>query len=255
MTPLYRNIDLVVLNIKAGTQDYFLPKMVDWANVIVDKLVICAPLLSNELSPIDGVTPVMPYADMVQSNLYVDLYDSDEQIICHGLHVSGLIHNNNFEIPIGKKLSRDLSQLHFATAPENDACILIYVFSKTNYVLDIEPSKRNVTIQFPMQADEKLSLRYIVNTYVHASGEKVRGITMYNAYASPVYVTLRDHDLTYFINSVHSELMRPDLYGNGGAPDTQLMPFRLDSLDIDFDYSFVRNACASAISVIMTVDY
>ena len=255
MNQLFRNIDLVVIPIKAGTADYFLPKNVDWAAKPIDKIVICAPSVSGELSPIDGITPVMTYADVLAADLYIDLYSASEETICHGLHVSNMMHNNNYSLTIGQTISRDLSQLHFANAPVQDACLLLYVFTDTKEDLDAEPSKKNITLRFPMAANERLTMRYVINTYVHAPGEKVRGISMYNPYNAPTYLTLRDHELTYFINSVHSELMRPDLYGAGGAPDTQLQPFLLDCLDVDFDHSFIQNASANPIDVVMTIEY
>ena len=254
MTPLYKNIDLVQVNVQAGVQDYFFPKNVAWAKKSVDKIVICAPV-SSCISPLDGVTPVMSYTDVLAADLYFDLYSAAEQQICHGLHAINLLNNNNYAITVGTQLSRELSQIHFGAAPAQDCCLLLYVFTDTKKVVDWDESKKNVTLNFTLAANARMTLREVINTYVHASGEKVRGVTMYNPYNAPLYLTLRDHDLTYYINSVHSELMRPDLHGSGGAPDTQLTPFRMDSVDVDFDYSFVQNACASDIDVIMTIEY
>ena len=255
MTQLYRNIDLVQVNVKAGVQDYFLPKNVEWAKVMVDKLVICAPGSVGNVSPIDGVTNVMTYTDLLAADLYFDLYTADSKQICHGLHAISLLNNNNYVMEINAQLSRELSMLHFGVMPTQDSCLLLYVFSKGEEKIDIEPSKKNVTLHFHLGASQKMTLREVINTYVHASGEKVRGVTFYSAYSAPLYITLRDHQLTYFVNSVHSELMRPDLFGIGGAPDTQLQPFRLDSVDVDFDYSFIQNATASDEDVVMTIEY
>ena len=248
---LYKNIDLVQINIKSGVSEYTLPKNVDWAKKKVDRLVLVAPTASI-VSPIDGITPVLTASQI--SDLYFDLYSGADKEIAQSLHYSNLLHTNNQVVRIDSELSLQLSRLFFTTAPDSDGCLLLYVFWGSKIKEDYDMPRRSVTIDVELQANERLSLREIISRTIYADGHKVRGIEIYGGEVKPSYLTLRDHQSSYIISNLYSGLARPQLQG-ATADATQLHPLLLDELDIDFEYSYVRNAVNSANTQHITIYY
>jgi hypothetical protein len=108
-------------------------------------------------------------------------------------------------------------------------------------VEEYDVPQNSVTIEFPMQANEQINFQHIINTYMHAIPKRLKGIIAWNGDTDPAYITLRDYAITYNMREMHTELMRPDT-NNGSAISDQLVPFYVDDLDIDFDYSSIRNA-------------
>jgi hypothetical protein len=80
---------------------------------------------------------------------------------------------------------------------------------------------------------------------VHALPGQIQGIIFWNAESDPAWLTLRDKTLTYQMANIHSEMARPDTVGQT-ASETQAALFLLNDLDIDFDYSNIREAAGQA---------
>ena len=249
-TELYTNCSLVRVPIKAGVDEYYLPQNVDWADRKIDRMVICAPK-TRSTDPIDGVTPVLGAADI--QDLYISLYDKDNREIMHDVSWEQLSHRNNNGIRIDAQLNLSQCRLYFTTAPVADSTLLIYVYYGTRTEEYYDMPKKSVTARFDMAADEEMTFQDIINTYVHALPGTLKGIICWDAITTPIYLTLRDYAYTYQMANVHSELCRPDL--NSGATDSQAALFLLNDLDIDFDYSHVRNAQSQAVSVKITFLY
>ena len=249
---LNKNVALLQINVKSGVDEYYLAKNVDWQSRKIDKIVLFAPVTSGMVSPIDGVTPVFTQSDM--DSLYIDLYGIDEHTICNGMSVRAISHTNNHPYMIGQQLQFNLSRLYFTQTPGNAGCILLYVFYDTKEEYDYEQPQKSITIQFSLQADEEISFTRLINTYIHAPAQKVKGISFWDADSNPAYVTLRDHQNSYVIHNLATPLMRPQMVG-ATAEDTQIAPMLLDNIDIDFDNSFIRNATGSANVQTMTIKY
>lgn len=240
------------INIKQGTDEYFLAKNVDWQDQTVDKILLFVPQSSGVLSPLDGVTPVLTRADI--EDLYFDLYDKEEHTICNGMHYTQLLYTNNHPHMLRSKLQFNLSRMYFAKTPQTDGCILMYIFYAGKEEYDCEMPNRSVTIKFPLQAGEEITFTRLINTYIHAPGYRVKGITFWNADANPAYITMRDHECSYVINNLATPLCKPQMAG-ATAEDTQVQPMLLDNIDIDFDYSYIRNATAGATVQTMEIKY
>ena len=234
---LYTNCALVRVPIKAGVEEYYLPQNVEWADQVIDKMIICAPD-SACTDPVDGVTPVMLKTDI--ADCYVNLYDAQNREIMHDVSFEQIWHKNNNVIRVDAQLNLSLCRIYFTNAPAQDMTLLLYVFYKTRTEEYYDLPKKSVTAVFPMAANEELSLQYIINTYVHALPGKIQGIIVWT-WGEPVWITLRDYDYTYQMANIHSELCRAD-YNSGTPEDSQAQLFLLNDLDIDFDYSHIREA-------------
>lgn len=248
---LYKNISVVQIPVTAGVSDYHFPKNVDWADQCVDKIVLAAPAAAL-LSPIDGQTSVLTRSQI--KDLYVSLYSEAEEEIVESLYFENILHTANYPVEVNSKLNLNLSSLRFTSAPEEDGVLLFYVYWGGRTDSNFELPKRTTTITFPLGANEKLTFKELINTYVHADYKKVRGIAVWNAETNPAYLTLRDHQLTYIIKSLYSGLARPQMLG-ATAEQSQVHPLYLDSVDIDFDYSFIRNATGTANNQKITIYY
>ena len=235
---LYTNCSLVRVPIKAGIEEYYLPQNVEWADRKVDKMVIVAPDTAC-VDPVDGVTPVLTSADI--ADLYVNLYNSENRELMHDVSFENILHLNNNILRVDAQLNLSLCRLYFTNAPAADATLLLYVFYGARQEDYYDLPKKSVTTMFTLQADEQKSFQEIINTYVHALPGRITGIICWNAQSDPVWLTLRDYKLTYQMVNVHSELCRPDM-GASRASDTQAQLFLLNDLDIDFDYSNIREA-------------
>lgn len=250
-TELYTNCSLVRVPIKAGVDEYYLPQNVDWANRKVDRMVICAPFTAST-DPIDGVTPVLTESDV--QDLFVSLYDKDNREIMHDVSWEQLSHKNNNSLRIDAQLNLSQCRLFFTTTPAADATLLMYVFYGTRTEDYYDMPKKSVTARFDMDADQEMTFQEVINTYVHALPGTLKGMIVWNATNTPLYITLRDYAYTYQMANVHSELCRPDNL-NTDATDSQAALFLLNDLDIDFDYSHVRNGQSNAVSVMITFLY
>ena len=249
-TELYTNCSLVRVPIKAGVDEYYLPQNVDWANRKIDRMVICAPQTACT-DPIDGVTPVLGAADI--QDLYISLYDVNNREIMHDVALEQISHRNNNTLRVDAQLNLSQCRLYFTTAPVADATLLIYVYYGTRTEDYYDLPKKSVTARFDLDADQEMTFQEVINTYVHALPATLKGIICWDAYNTPLFITLRDYTYTYQMANVCSELMRPDL--NAGATGSQAALFLLNDLDIDFDYSHVRNAQSQAVSVTITFLY
>ena len=246
MQKLTKNIDLVQIDIEAGTEEYFLPKNVDWNGQIIDRILLVAPASDGTISPTDA-RHVLTAAEV--KGLYLDLYNGEEQQIANGLSHTAILATNNQPWLPNCSLSLDLSRIYFAEAPEVDGCILLYIFHGTREELTDDPSRHNKTVRFTLEEDEQITFQELIDNYVHVDGHKIRGIQVYKG---KVYLNLRDHDLSYIFRQVHSSLLRPQTnYGHLG----QVEPMLLDAMDIDFDYSTIRNAVEGSEEVVITFEY
>lgn len=232
---LYKNIDLLRIPIKAGISEYYFPQNVDWADCVVDKIVPLTP--ENACNdPMDGYTPVITRGDI--TDVYFNIYSAGQKEILHAVSIEQISHLNNNPIWINSKLDLSLCNLYFTTPPAADGILLIYVYHETE-CKDTELPERSVTVTFPLEPGEVINFRQIISTYIHALPATVKGMLVWSAVDAPAYITLRDHELTYILQNLHSELARPNM--NDGT-DTQVNPMLFDRIDIDFEYSHIRNA-------------
>ena len=249
---LNKNVALLQINVKQGVDEYYLAKNTDWQKRVIDRIVALSPVSPGMVSPIDGVTPVFTQADM--DSLYLDLYGKDEHTICNGMSIQAIAHTNNHPFEIHQELQFNMSRLFFTSSPAQDGCILLYVFYDSKEACDYELPQKSITIQFPLAADEEISFTRLVNTYIHASNKSVKGVDFWDADNNPAYVTLRDHQNTYVIHDLCTLLCRPQMAGTT-AEESQVMPMLFDSIDIDFDNSYIRNATGSSCTQTMTIKY
>ena len=238
----YTNCSLVRIPIKTGIQDYYLPQNVEWADRKIEKMIVCAPVKACT-DPIDGVTPVVTLSEI--ENLYFSLSDSDNREIMHDVAADNLSHRNNNPLRIDAQLNLSLCHMYFTSAPAADATLLLYVFYQTRREDDAELPLRTMSVAVPLTANQELSFRDIINFTIHEIPDTVKGVIFWDSETAPAYVTLRDHDLTYQMTDIHSEMMRPDM-GATDAFNTQAALFLLNNLDIDFDYSRIREAAGQA---------
>lgn len=239
---LYKNIDLVQIDIHAGVSEYTFPKNVDWANEKIDHLILVAPTASM-VSPMDGTTPVLTAAQI--SDLYFELYTGTNKELAQSLHYTNLLHTNNQPVRIDSTLSLQLSRLVFTTAPVTDGCLLLYAFYGGRIEENYDMPRNSVTIDVTLKANEQRNLREIIQRTIYADGKKVRGLEIWGGEVKPTYLTLRDYQLSYIISNMYSGLARP-LMAGASADKTQTHMFLLDQQDIDFENSYIRNAVNSA---------
>lgn len=250
---VYKNVDLVQIPLQAGVTEYYFPTNVQWADKKVDKLVFCTigkDTSFNAVSPIDGTTPVR--TDL--QNLYVSLYTADDLELVHNLDVSMMSDLCNYPVMVNAQLNLQLCRLNFRTEITTAQVLLIYVFYDSKCVEDYEQPRKSITANFELAAGAKITFRELVNTYIHALSDKVKAIVCmptdddYLSSDDPVnrfaYLTLRDHKLENIFNSVATTLLQPaDLTQTQDfGLKTQVHTFYTDNIDIDFDYSFIRNA-------------
>lgn len=232
---------MVRIPIKAGISEYYLPQNVEWARRKVDKMIICAPSVACT-DPMDGVTPILLASDM--QDCYLSLYDTENRELARDLLWTQIAHTNNNPLAINTKLNLSLCRIYFTNAPAADATLLLYVFYGTQVEDYCELPKRSVTVEFPLAADQEISFRDIINYYIHAIPSPVRGMQVWSE-SDPAWITLRDHDLTYQMANIHSEMARSGM-NDGQADNSQANIFLLNNLDIDFDYSRIREAAGQA---------
>lgn len=250
-TRIYKNIDLVRIPIKAGVGEYFFPQNVAWADKKVDEVIVCAPTAAC-IDPVDGTTAVMTSANI--QDLFFNLYAADDTELTHDMSFEQIAMQNNNRLDVRSKLNLSLSKLYFTSAPVSNYTLLIYVAYDSKEVDDYDVPTRSRTVQFPMSANEEISLREIMSTYIHNIPSQLKGLMVWDAETEPAYLTLRDYELTYNVRELHTEMCRPDM-NTGSLADSQAQPMWFNNLNIDFDYSHIRNAQNAAVTQTITFLY
>lgn len=250
-TTLYKNIELVRIPVKAGISEYYFPQNVSWADKCIERIV---PVIPNQacVDPMDGVTPVMDKS--LYKDLFFNIYSADQNELFHAVSLEQIVHDNNNPLCLNSKLDLSLCSLYFTDAPATDCTLLLYVYWGNKEVETDDLPERSVTVEFTLQAGEEINFQDIIQQYIHALPAKVKGVLFWNAKTSPAYFTLRDYKLTYMLQNLHSELAMPQM-NYGAAYDTQFAPMLFDSIDINFQYSHIRNCGASAAVQRITILY
>lgn len=248
---LYKNIDCVQIDVKAGVSEYFLPQNVDWADKKVDKLVVYgSEFIDNYMkSPIDGITPMIDQ-DML-SNVYFDLYDINGEHVGYNVSANNIKHTCNYPLEINAILSLQTSKIVFAETPNEDCCMLIYVFWGTSVEETDDLPNHNVTVTFPIGYGEEITLASVIDTYIHSQSKKVKGMYMWSVPNRTIFFTLRDYNYRTIVKLLPGEMCRPPM----GVPDwasdesavrksqlVQVDSMYFDCADVDFDNSFVFNS-------------
>lgn len=244
---VYKNIDVVQINLKAGVREYFLPKNVDWAKKVIDKIVVYYAADAAEVSPVDRYSTIVGVD--IAKDLYIDLYTEDGREITHAISAQNLFFTNNNIIEVNSKISLQLSRLFFAQASPENGCLLLYVFYKSINIESFELPRKSVTVHFELGAQQEIALSDVIDTYIHANGHKVKGIYYWGSILdSAVFMTLRDHNYNTICKHLPLTMCRPpmgeDYYGSGAetiAETLQTNPLFLDNEDIDFANSTIIN--------------
>lgn len=250
---LYKNIDVVQINIKAGVTEYYFPQNVDWAGQKIDKLVAYGVSVMGGsislVSPIDGITPQIS-KDLV-SHAYFDLYDDKNVPIGYSVSAKNISDTCNYPLEINSTISLQQSKLVFTQAPDQDCCLLIYVFWGTK-LLDVENlANHSITINFQMKPLEEKCLADVIDTYIYSQSKKVKGMYVWSRPSRQFFITLRDYNKKTVVKLLPGSMCKPPM----GVPDTaigddvliqaqsvQTEPMYLDCADIDFENSFVFNS-------------
>lgn len=248
---LYRNIELVRIPVKQGITEYYFPQNVSWADEKIERIVPVIPQTAC-VDPMDGSTPVLDLS--MYQDIFFNIYSADQKELLHAVSVEQLIHINNNPLALNSKLDLSLCSLYFTTAPAQDCTLLLYVYHGNKEVEIETMPERSVTFDFELQAGEEINLQEIIQQYIHALPAKVKGVLFWNAQSAPAYFTLRDTKLKYMLQNLHSELARPQMNG-GTAYDTQYAPMLFDNIDINFQYSHIRNCGSSAAVQKITILY
>lgn len=245
---VYKNIDVVQINVKAGVREYFLPKNVDWADKVIDKIVVYASSSDTwEASPVDRHNSIVSVD--IAKDLFVDLYTESGAEITHAISAQNLLYTNNNVIEVNSKISLQLSRLFFAQASPENGCVLLYVFYKSVDVENFDIPKKSVTVHFELGARQEKVLSDVIDTYMHASGYKVKGIYYWGSIMdSAVFMTLRDRNYNTICKHLPLTMCKPPMgegyYGYGAetiAESLQINPLYLDNEDIDFANSTIVN--------------
>ena len=244
------NIDVFQINIEGSSQEYYFPQNVSWADKKINRIVVVGSTSQEgQTSPIDGQTPLLSVANL--RNMYVDLVGKNDLEIARNLYVEQIIFFNNHIVNVNAVLALQLCRFTFSSAPEY-GCFLVYViYEESEKELLLSES---VTIQFPLSASADITIKEIIDEYMHAKTERVTAVVAWNAEETPFYLTLRDEKDTFVFNSVHSCLMRSQT-NNGDPFNSQIYPLALNFKDVDMDNSFVRNATNKDITITLTFFY
>lgn len=249
---LYKNIDCVQIDVKAGVSEYFLPQNVDWADKKVDKLVVYGGKLDGgELSPIDGINDIV---DVEKArSIYFDLYNGDGEPIAHSLSAVNILHTNNNPIEVNSVLSLQLSRMVFSRPPVYNGCVLIYVFWNGVEIETEDFSNQSVTVQFDLPKNTEITLSNVIDTYIHSQSKKLKGILVWGEYQdiNGVFITLRDYDYHTITKLLPARMCRPPMgvdesYPTIGmayqAESVQVHSILFDCADVDFDNSVIYNS-------------
>ncbi len=241
---LYKNIDVVQINIKDGVSEYFFPRNVDWADKVIEKMVVYSPAQeSGILSPIDLKNYIIErdaYGDV-----YIDLYGEDNTELAFSLSAQSIVHTNNYPIEINSKISLQLSRIFLTTTPRGDGgCLLIYVFWGNREVEDMDLPQNSVTVDVEVPFGRDVMFDEFIDTYIHAQGKKVKGIDVWGGIhgVQDVFVTLRDHNYSTITKLLPTAMCRPQMIMGeySQAENVQVHPMYLDNADIDFANSYLR---------------
>lgn len=244
---LLKNIDIVQINIKAGIQEYYLPKNVDWADQVVERIAVFGSLHDTpQNSPIDGITPILEMETL--QDVYFDLYAADDTEIMHNLNATNILYTNNNPVEINSKLSLQLSRIFFAEESPVDGCILLYVYYGSREVEDCDTPQRSVTVRFDIEGGKEIPLSDVIDTYIHAQGARLKGVQYWNGDGGGLFLTLRNRNYKPIINRLPMNMLRPPMgveympgYFNILAENVQSNPFYLDNEDVDFANSVIQN--------------
>ena len=252
---LYKNIDVIQINVKAGVSEYFFPKNVDWADEVIDNIIVYSPAQeTGVLSPIDlknYITERDAY-----STIYFDLYREDGTDLAYSLSAQNLVNVNNYPIEINSKISLQLSRVFFSKPPVGDGCILIYVFWGGKDVEDMDLPQNSVTVTVDVAPGEDVYFDEFIDTYIHAQGKKVKGIDVWGGLygAQQVFMTLRDHNYRTITNLLPCAMCRPQVtYRYKIAEYAQVNPLYLDNADVDFANSYLRCSSDSDVAQKITI--
>lgn len=267
---VYKNIDVVQINIKAGVREYFLPKNVDWADKVIDKIVLytSGTKFSNttEISPVDFSTPILNRKKI--EDLYFDFYASDGSEIATSLSAIQILHTNNEPVEINNELSLLLSKLFFATTPVDDGCLLLYVFYGSSEVEE-HASQKSVTVETILKESSEIVMSDIIDSYVHSQGAKIKGIYFWGdkfdkPISNGVFLTLRDRNYRTIIKHLPVIMCMPPMgdqywditpvFWYDRAEYIQTNPLFLSDEDVDFANSIIENT-GSETSVKLTFLY
>lgn len=266
---IYKNIDVVQINVKAGVSEYFLPQNVDWADKVVEKIVLYTSILpeNKALSPIDGVNPILCGEDV--PSIYFDFYSQDEVELAHNLSAQSIVWSNNHPVELNSKISLRLSRMFFSEPPVADGCVLLYVFWGNKTVETEDLPQSSVTIQFEISKGEDIALSQVIDTYIHAQGKKLKGINFWGgemAWQEGLFITLRDYNyVNPIVNTLPLAMCRPLMsvdtdeipsysYWNA-AQRVQIDSLYLDDADIDFDNSFIHKSETATTKVTATITF
>lgn len=253
---IYKNIDIVQINVKRGVSEYFLPQNVDWADKVVEKIVLYTSILpeAKTLSPIDGMNPIL--SGLEAQNIFFDFYNQDELELAHNLSAQSILWSSNQPVELNSKLSLKLSRIFFSQAPTQDGCVLLYVFWGNKAVETEDLPQSSVTVTFDIKAGQDIALSQVIDTYIHAQGKKLKGINFWGgevAWKDGLFITLRDYNyVNPIVNLLPLAMCRPlmsiDPEDAGtleywhAAQQVQINSLYLDDADIDFDNSFIHKS-------------
>lgn len=254
----FQNIALCQIDVKTGKTDYFLPKNANWRGKKIEKIVVYSPITGQNAitSPVNGAT-VMQSGDL--ADLYFDLYNEDGVNVMHNVQAYQLAAQNNFVLDIREKLSFDLSRVYFTQAPAADGALMLYVLYNETEAQPEEPTE-NITVNFPLQAGEKITFEEVIEKYMYARSKNVRYISVWNGNKNAViyntgFVTLRSVDKRLAHEYIPCYFLRPCYAPNSPyeflAPENRLYM----DVDIDFNNSFIVNTQAVADDYIVTFYY
>lgn len=281
-----QNIDLVQIDIPSNYSEaqsygmrFQLPKNVDWANRVVDKIVVAAPntyrwdgtgvrprfVYEYIKSPNNGVSVLgsYDYQQLVKigvdaqetilstQGVYFDLYKKGGDVIAKNLSLLSLLSRNNNVLEINSQLDLEQSSIYIPGKFLNAGCMLLYVFYGGHEDSSFEYPTENISVKLSLAGGQKMSFSDIINNYVHIQPNKIRGIHVWavNTFGSTsirpgsdagVFFTLRDFNRTYSINNVLDTIFT----AYGYQPDEISAPKRSHlyfDADVDFDNSYLQN--------------
>lgn len=253
---IYKNIDIVQINVKRGVIEYFLPQNVDWADKVVEKILLYTSILPEDktISPIDGINPILSGEEV--PSIYFDFYNQDEVELAHNLSAQSIAWSNNHPVELNSKISLKLSRMFFSQAPTQDGCVLLYVFWGNKTVETEDLPQNSVTVTFDITDGQDIPLSQVIDTYIHAQGKKLKGINFWGgeaAWRDGLFITLRDYNyVNPIVNMLPLAMCRPLMSidpENAGSLDywnaaqqVQISSLYLDDADIDFDNSFIHKS-------------
>lgn len=270
---LYKNIDVIRIPVKTGVREYNFPRFTDWAEKKIDKIIFFSARNADTqhpiLDPVTGIAPVYGETEQNGRDVFVNLVTKSGVDIANYLNIQML--NSNMQnagvVEVNDVLNLSLCRIKMTSAPVKDMTIMCYVVWDSKEVEEYNYPTRSVTVEFPMAANEELTFRELLNTYVHGINmpdAKIKGLIAWSDNNNPAWLTLRDHKRSYIINNLNTQMAhwsRIDfnalifgfLWSVREYPQTPPMLF--DNIDIDFDYSRVRNALDKETTQILTFLY